>query len=561
MKKCTYCGMENSDDAQVCSACFTILPEVEAPRQTKKKGRFSFGKKQKSSAQATRTCPVCGTSNSASAVYCTACFSDLGDSSGTSGEAADTTGGETQTCPVCFTENSADSTVCCSCGADLTSGVGSKGGTGNGKKIAWIAAGVAAVALAAGGVALALNSISSPVSDSMEYMGSALTERLDQMTTVNEYLANSAALLESGEFAIEIDLDTQNADLSGTVFYDRGEKLLSGSVEWDDSAVGIETIVTFSADKKDVMFKLPESPDIYGCDLDEFGQTALAKLLPVDISSEMLGNLYAKPNTDLFSGGDIRKAWDALMKTVEYEETSASDDHPGCTVYQITWDAKAAKALLTNVQEQAESSFSLVDGANNLLSGLFGEVGTNAVNFFVEYMKQDCRLYINADGKIEALDFTVKSLLGLIGEEDVWTIQITNPDDPWESWTLTSRKGTASGYLVSNDDMAQLELDIDVLNILSLYVAGDYDDSSGAFSLAVRSGDLGMGLDGRVISRNGSAKIELSGDVIGMGHVELTCGLDNLETGEVPEMISDNGKYVDITDAKNWERMKVYLLD
>lgn len=605
MRKCSYCGMENSDEAEICASCYTILPEPVQPQKRGKQGKspFTFGKKEKP-ASASKTCPLCGTVNSPDAVYCSGCFSDLGGGKSSGGVCCPNCGaqntkgdefcvacgaalssggsGGTKTCPVCMAANDASADTCAVCGSPLSQETGeacpvcgtenpagaktciscgtrlSGGKSGFAvKKLAWVAAGVAVVAGAVMGVSAILNNVQSPISESMEMLGAALSQRVSQMSTIHDYVENSQAVNDTGAFAIEIDLETENADLAGTVFYDRNAKLLSGSVEWDDDAKGIDTILTFSADDEVVEFEIPQSPDIYGCDLDDFAESKLAGLLPINISGETLKNLYKKPDTSDLTGDGVESAWNKFLKTVEYEEISESKNYPGCRVYQVSWDEKAMKELLGQATEEAQSGFSIIEGASNAAANLFGQAGKSTVQFFASYMEQDCRLYINESGQVVAADFTIKSILGFGG--DVCTIEIADPADPWSYWSLTSLKGTASGYLMSDEEGAELAVDINAMDLMDMNLTAAYDDSSGAFGVDLLLGELDMGLTGKVISRNGSAKIELNGSVIGLGQVELTMGVDNLEASEVPAMISANGKFVDITDAKNWDRMYQYL--
>ena len=347
--------MENSDDAEICAGCFTILPEpAPAGRQGKKgKSPFTFGKKEKS-ASAGKTCPLCGTVNSADAVYCSGCFSDLGGGRAVNGVCCPSCGAQnakgddtcvacgaalssganmgTKTCPVCMAANDASAETCAVCGSPLSQGTGEycpvcgtenpagaktcvscgtklSGGKSSFtvKKLAWVAAGVAVIAGAVMGVSAMLNNVQSPISEAMEILGTALSERVSQMSTIHDYVENSQALNDTGAFAIEIDLETENADLAGTVFYDRNEKLLSGSVEWDDDAKGIDTVLIFAADDEVVEFEIPQSPDIYGCEIEDFAGTKLAALLPVEITSETLKNLYKKPDTADLTGDGVER--------------------------------------------------------------------------------------------------------------------------------------------------------------------------------------------------------------------------------------------------------------
>lgn len=564
MKKCSYCGLENTDDAEVCVSCYTILPEAAPQEEGKKQGKakwgFSFGKKKKADTPAGKTCPVCGSSNDASEQYCVACGSELGSAGENADSFSGTPTGGTKICPVCFAENSSDAYACVACGSELESEPDPVPTPRFDKKKAiFLAGGVAAAALLVGGVTMIAGNFSSPVEKSMSQMGTSLSERMDQMTTVQEFLENAEQLNEDGTFAVEIDLDTETAELSGTVYYDRSGKILSGSVEWEDDTQGIDTTLSFSADDDVVMFKIPESPDTYGCSLTEFSKTQLAQLLPVKIDGEMLKNLYKKADTSDLSGDAVKKAWKKLMQSMKYEESSASDAYPGCRVYHISWDAKAAGNLMDTVTDQAESSFDLIAGAENVAVNLLGDWGSDAVSFVVAYLEEDAYLYINGEDQIVALDFTVKPIMGLIGEGDIWTFRVNNPSDPWSDCTLTSHNGTASGYFRSDAEGAELMLDLNVLGMLELDVNGSYDDSTGAFGISLGSGGSSVGLTGKVISRNGSAKIELEGDMIGMGYVDFIFGLDNLDVGEIPQSLSSNGKYVDITDSKNWERFKTYI--
>lgn len=520
MKTCPYCGAENSNNAQCCQVCLTSFP-TQAESTGRRKGLFF---RSTSAAQSTY-----GTDETT--VYCEACG----------------------------TENEAQSTFCSCCGSSLGT---TFAGAGKRRRKKWlgIAAGVLAAAVTAGGVYYLTQGSSRQIAGVLNYLESDFTQQLQTQSTLQSSLEQSATLLDEGAFALDLQLHAEAADLAGTVYYDRKEKCLRGQADLAASDAQIDTQISFSANQKEIQFKLPQSPDIYGCNLDEFSKTSLAKLLPVDVSSKNLKALFSEPKLGQFPGKDVRKAWSKLVKSMKLEESSPSDNYPGCTVYQVTWDKKAVKNLLTSARKDAEESLDLLNGLNRFAPEPLGSVGTDITGFFADYMEQDCRAYVDSNGRLQAIDLTVKRLLGLIGEEDIWTIEFQNPEHPWMGWELTSLKNTAFGVWQWKDGAAVLELDIEALNILSLNVQGTYDDDTGHFQLGIASGELGLELAGKLACKGNQTSLTLQSDVIGLGQVELTLSLSGASSGQTPTMLSDNGKYVDITKSSNWERMKIYLM-
>lgn len=521
MKTCPYCGAENNDNEQCCQVCLTSLP-TQAESTGRRKGLFFRGSSAEQSTYNTDE----------AVVYCESCG----------------------------TENAAQSTFCSCCGASLGT---SFAGAGKKRQKKWrtIAAGVLAVAVAAGGTYYLTQGSSRRIAGVLKYMEDDFTQQLQAQSTLQSSLEQCTELLDEGAFTLELQLHTEAADLAGTVYYDRKEKCLCGQTDLAASSAQIDTQISFAANKKDIQFKLPQSPDIYGCNLDEFSKTSLAKLLPVDVSSKNLKALFSKPKLGQFPGKDIRKAWSKLVKSMKLEESSPSDNYPDCTVYQVTWDQKAVRNLLTSTQKDTEESTDLLDGLNRFVSKELGSVGTDITGFLVDYMEQDCRAYVDSNGRLQAVDITVKRLLGLIGEEDIWTIEFQDPEHPWKGWKLTSLKNTASGVWQWKDGVAMLVLDIDALNTLSLSVQGGYNDETGQLRLELASGELGMELTGQLACKGNQTSLTLQSDVIGLGQVELTLSLSEPSLGQTPTMLSDNGKYVDITNSSNWERMKIYLTD
>lgn len=525
MKKCSYCGTENSDEAQVCTYCFTVLPDAptEPPEKKTGKGRFSFGKKgkqEKEEAPAEKKCPICGTVNSGTAKFCIACSSELPS------EGEKTERVAKPVCPVCFTENEPGCVSCVSCGAALELSKTKTSGTKGGMKLAWIGAGIAAVALTVGGVSMILGNATTKVARAANQLGEAVTEQVSQMSNLNGFAENFTALHEGGEFTLILDVDTEDTEAAGTVNYDRSEKVLAGTVEYSSESDNVDGTVEFSVDNREIMLRLQGSQDIYGCDVDEYSKTKLAGLIPV--STETLENLFRKTKPTEEVEDRVGDAWKAFLDTVETDETNEREiNGQWCNAYEICWDT---------------------DAAIGVVNSLFGWEGSvlNAASGVLKHLDPDFQIYVNEDDRIVQADFMVGT--------DKCVIDFADSGNPLSSCVLTSQAsgggpGVMSGYLVS--DSEQIQLLIDWTDVL--YLDCTYDDSSGAFTLDVDLLGIVWDLEGKVTSRNGSAIVEVSGWLPETGAVELRIGLDDL--AEAPGMLSGSGKYEDLLEEKNWKRL------
>ncbi len=515
MKQCINCGAELEEQVEFCAICGAEQPGMDTGAR-KKKRFFSFGKEQEESHREAEPA-------------------------------------ERDVCPICGMETTAR--VCPGCGTPLGPQE-STTRTGGKKWATRVACGLAAVGLTAAAGMELLGLWLSPMGASVEQLGKELPGQLEQMSTLTAYRENRRELLEAGEFTLEVDLDTGDRSLCGTVAYDRGAETLAGELEWRDESRGIDTIVTFSADDKVVMFRFPESPDTYGCKLKEFADSDLAGLLPVKLGPELLEELFRKPDPEK-ENKELSRAVRNFLRSVEREEISPSQDHPGLRAYQIHWDGDDLKALLGQVEEEATQGSEYLRGVSGTAVNLTGDAGRLLAQFVAGYLEQDCRLYVNGENRLGAADFTVKPLLGLGG--DIITLNIADPEHPWQAMELTSRKGSTQGMLAMNADGAELGLEIRMGADLALDVGGKFDNSTGAFFLTMELGELHGGIQGMLDSADGRAKLTLAGDRLGMPGMGLTLGYAPTPDGAAPEMISDNGKFVDVTDRSNWDRMYLYL--
>ena len=527
MKSCAICGAANDDSAMMCAYCGSELP-VTAPAAGKKKKKSLFGKKknQSSAASAGRVCPTCGTMNGASDLYCAACFTELGDGYGQS-----TGDGVPNYCPSCGTENAPGEMCCSVCGTALGTPK-KKEKKSNLGKIAWIGAGVAAIAAVAVGVSMIAGSLfANPAVKAVNSMADAASGQIHKMAKLGEFADNFAALNESGEFAVILDVELPQDELMGTVYYDRQAKLMSGSLELDSGSLSMVGGVDFSLSNKEIMLRRQGSQEIFGCNMNGLANTlvvqminnnqALAKM-GVHLDPNLLNNLFKKMENPEDLEKELGKAWKKLCNSLEVDETAEQD---GYRVYAVSIEEDAIEEFLDAILGEGEFRKQIA----NFLTG----------------MGPDIHLYIDSDGNLAKAD--------MIFSGEKCYLEFDDSADPLAHCTITSESGNIRGELTS--DSSGLNM-VFVCPMGQTYLALNisYDDASGDFHMDVDfSNGYHWELDGKLTSRNGQAMVELNGYVPNVGDVQVRIGLDKLAVQ--PEKLSSNGKYLDMLDFDNINRL------
>ena len=537
MKNCSICGTANEDSASLCAYCGSELP-VSAPAEqpAKKKGGFSFGRKKQDAPAAPegKVCPVCGTMNGGADQYCSACFAELKGNGGDSNSSADAGLGP-NICPVCGMENGAGETYCCSCGTQLSApqtntGKKKKNNAGMGK-IAWIGAGIAAVIALVAGVSLLLGGISNPAAKAMDRVADSMSEQVHLMPNLGSFTDNFVKLNESGEFALILDVEMPENDLNGTVYYDRRDKLMSGSLTLESTAANMVGGVNFSLSNKELMLQKQGSGEVFGCNMNKLANTFVVELINdsqllakmgIHMDQNSLNNLFKKMDDPLDLEKNLQEAWKKLSKSLEVDETAEQD---GYRVYIVSLEEDSIEEFLASVMGEGQ----LRKNVSQVLSGLSPNI----------------KLYIDSDGNLAKADM-------LFSGEKCY-LNFTDPANPLSECVITSDSGSIQGVIQANSSGLSAALDCYSGNGgILLYIT--YQDATGDFRFDV---DFGNGdhwqIDGKLSSRNGQAMVELSGYVPQMGDINVRIGLDKLAVE--PAELSPNGKYLDLLDMENISRL------
>lgn len=531
MKNCPICGTANDDGAGSCVYCGSELPQTAPVQENKKKKRSSRGKRAAASASGQgRVCPMCGAVNGPADSYCSACFAELGSGSIENGMAGDVP----SYCPCCGAENPAGTEYCLSCSSRIptapekTKGSGKKSNLG---VFAWIGAGVAAVVAVVVAVSLMLGGISNPAKKAVDSMADSVADQTHKMANLGTFADNFAALNESGKFAVILDAELPGEEMVGTVYYDRQKKLMSGSLELDSESMSLQSGLDFSLSNKEIMFRPQDSQEIFGCTMRGLANTVVVRLLNqnkmlnkmgVSMDQDLLENLFKKIDAPEESAKQIRTAWKKLAKSLEVDEAAERD---GYRVFAVSIDEDSIDEFLDSVLGE-------------------GEFRKNLANFLTG-VGPDIHLYIDADGNLAKADM-------FIGGEKCY-LEFADSTDPLADCTLTSENGNIWGNMVSSSAGMKVSFFCAVgKSYLSMELT--YDDATGEFLL---SADFGNGYNlqvkGRLISRNGQAIVELEGYIPSMGDLKVRIGLDRLAVQ--PEQLSRNGKYLDILDFDNINRL------
>lgn len=501
MKTCMYCGSEQDDQEKVCSVCGSELPHMEEEPAENRKKRSWFGKKTQESIPEIWTCTGCGAEYSDRQDCCGICGSPL--------ERTDVY-------------------------ADLNTG---KKSVWKSPVIKWVAAGLAVLGIAGGAAVAVLNSDEAQVNRSGSKLGSSLTQQVQQMTNLEALTRHLENLTKSGKYTAVIRVDTQDADGEGTLHYDVKDEIMDGTLAYSSLSGGVDLEFDFSSDNEKFMLASDRlTADIYGFTLEEFSKTPLAGILPLPVDEEGKPDLFQETDFAQQMRNRFGTAWDKLIQSVEYKEINErqmtiGDKTMQVRAFEITWNTDAALNLAGAVIGKSEG----------FLSGFAG---------LFSAMDPDCRIYINEDHEIVAVDFVTagnKCLIEFAGEENPWQKCIVS------SQAMGGGAGIVSGFL--NADDAGIEMQLRWME--HAHYSFRYDDASGEFVLDAGTKEKVWRLAGTATSENGSAGVECRGVWGDLGEISISLTLEPLE-GKPQHLASH---YVDLMDmgSGDWQRLMIEL--
>ena len=457
-------------------------------------------------------------------------------------------------CNICGASNLDTELVCRECGSPLpiqnvkkrknrvskSKDTAKKGFRLSGKVLAVFAGAAAVIGAIAVGVALRGNTPAKILGESLRKNESVVLEQIDRLENLSSFLDNAEELNAQGDFVLSANVDTNVLDLVGSVDYSRSERVMDGTLGYENQEQGLDLKFDFSADRKSFTLASDRlTADIYGFKLKEFAKkfhkTPIAKLLPiVEKGKEPDLDLFKKrtgPKTMEQKYGDV---WKDFVKTVRYKEINERVKQIGsravnCRVYEISWDTNAAKRLLN----------AMLGTDRGILSGLSSSLAK---------IDSDCRIYMDENGDIVAVDSV------LIGSTR--TLTVVDEDDRCLKYLLRSENisadgGNLWGELEITEDNIRGVLTWDGLVDVDL----TYTDQTGEFRFKADLMGVLWDVSGKIASAAGGAQLTVGGYVPEHGDISLY--LEQNPLANKPEMMSD--KYVDLfgSGLRMWERLLI----
>lgn len=457
-------------------------------------------------------------------------------------------------CNICGAPNLDTDLVCKECGSPLPiqnvkkrknkaskpKDAAKKGFRLSGKALAVFAGAAAVIGAIAVGVVLHRDSPAKVLGGALSKNERAVLEQIERLDNLNGFLDNAAELNDQGDFVLTANIETNVMDLVGSVDYSRSERVMAGTLSYENQKQDLDLKFDFSADHKNFTLASDRlTADIYGFKLKEFAKkfhkTPIAKLLPIVEKGE-------EPNLDLFkkqTGAKTMKqkygdVWKDFVKTVRYKEINERVMQIGsrdvnCSAYEVSWDTKAATRLLN----------AMLGTESGILSGMSG--------FFAK-IDPDCRIYMDENGYIVAADCVLAGntcTLTVVDEADGCLKYLLRSEN------LTAGEGDIWGELEITEDSIRGDLnwngvmDVDVI----------YTDQTGEFRFKADLLGVPWDVAGKITSATGGAQLTVGGYVPEHGDISL-CLEQNPMTNK-PEMMSD--KYVDLfeSDLRMWERLLI----
>jgi hypothetical protein len=448
-------------------------------------------------------------------------------------------------CPLCKHVNNDSDTLCAECNYPLPSSKSSKntgkktgstsGNTSGKKPIAAILAAVVAVGVLVTAVTSAVSAFSAKgkMAHAFESSADALLQEVSKQSGISGVLDYFSGISELEYHSIELYAGVEEHVVSLDVDCARVQKLMTGTLSYENSTGDIDLDANFYMDKKDVRFVVPGVvSDVYGFSIKDFNKkyenSSMRKILGLPSAQ----NLDLAALTSLDVKGMLKqpkKLWDKFYKTLKAEKMGERPLVLGGTTqtvmsYDVSWDAKAMRELVKS---------------------LFGGVPSGLTSWLTK-LDPDCRCFVNDDGMLVGIDFVAvgnKCTLLLEGTDNLWD------DIRLEIQSLTAAKMVFTGGVVHSGNSLRIALSDDAGNTYAL----NYNSDGGRFSLDTPMGTLAEGI------------FYATSDT-------LTIGYENLEenmrftatirtSDERPDTLK--GNYVDLLDMnlKEWQRFLIEVIN
>lgn len=448
---------------------------------------------------------------------------------------------ELKTC-VCGAEFDDDVMVCNSCGTALTGGLQQGGrrrrSSGNSKIWIFLVAIVAVLALVITGVVVAFSGRTDVT------LGRACLKSFREFSSFVEEESNVADMvgglaghLKDGNFTGSIELNAEGLVLESDFDYARSEKVLAGSIDCQVAEMGLDLHMNYSADKEALQIMFPEgSYDVFGfrySDMEKnYEDSLLAKVLPKGIGGDFGSKLFEEPS-GISALGERFAAFVESLKIKEQDEREilVGGKTKRCSVYQVSWDEDAMKALV--------KSFGL-----NEKPAKFGK----KFAALLEKLEPECLCFVDKSGKLIGINVVT------LGKQ--YTFLLEGKDNLWETFSLTETslsKETVcyTGRLEKNGSVLMFSLKNEGIELCAV----TYDEKDGAF--AVHTNTMGTILEGNLTGNKNQSTIAFAWDVPEQGPVKIELTLKALE--QKPERLAKEYRDLLSMSLIDWQRLLMSL--
>ena len=410
------------------------------------------------------------------------------------------------TCPYCGSENVDGAQSCAVCGSELIAQTlpTTKHHKRKGSIVRTVVLVLLAVCILAGGAFGAVTALSpsAQLNRAVKKTWTAMLQSAKQQEDLKYFVENIDAVTQRKKVSLYFDTKLGTDSFTLQLDYSQPGKALQGSISFQAS--GDTGSLLFASKNNVLQAKLPNiSADVYGISLKKANKSTAVQFaqdaLGIDVTS-----LFSKDLTQTLDGyvTGVREVWDEFYDIATVEALAKQGD---LKVYHVTWSAKDLATLVAG-----ENAKGLGDELLNILEKIDG----------------GCTCYVNNYGHLSKIEAVVAA--------DLYTLNFSDQENPWEEVTLSSSLGGATllrGGVVANASEFRAFLGADQGDSVLDF---SYQNSNGAFSL--HSGQLSI--DGFLHSTKKSSTLQF---VDGDGAVI------KIEFGRLaknPQLLSR--KYVDI---------------
>ena len=365
-------------------------------------------------------------------------------------------------------------------------------GKSGGKR--WLLLGCAAVAVAA--VVLCFSgrfqSDGSTLYSALSNSGSEINAWLEDSSPLFESTDRMKELMEDGDFAVNLTMDTNGGAVNLDMDYSRNKKLMSGVVNWNSGKTPGGLDVVFSADKKELRLSAPALVnDVYGLRFKDFGEvegnlTTLLKIFPDNISlPEKKWDPFSPMALDKLLKDRAGKSWAAFKKSLRIKEFATRDVRVGeqskyCTIYQISWDPAAADALARD------------------LSGMLTAIPVGIMTLLPN-MEPDCRLFVDEHDRVIGGDCSV------LGKK--YTILMYGETNFWEDFSVEVLSAAEPArYLTGDVEVTKAGIGLRISDDAHDLLCASYDNATGNFQINTPDATL---LEGSLAMTDSTVKMVL----------------------------------------------------